>query len=748
MTAERWTQIRQLFDTAMEQPAGNRELYVRELSNQDSELREEALAMLRNSGDGGALLDLSLLGRQWIRPATVARALHPGQILAGRYRIVRPIGAGGMGEVYEAEDLDLGARVAVKTMRLDDEDSLSRFKHEIHLARTVTHPNVCRIFDLHRHHDVEMGTVVTFLTMELVDGETLSVYLARRGALTAAEALPIAEQIALALSAAHQKHVVHRDLKPANVILTEGGTKAVVTDFGLAYTLTQATESTVTVVGTPAYMAPEQFEGKPITAAADIYAFGVLLYEMVVGRRPFAGDTPIALALEKFRTEPPRAGDAVPSLPPVWSAVIRRCLDPQPERRFGDVLDALHRLQESVGRRPFIRLSHKRKRALAAVLLVTAVSGVAAWRYTQSVYSASGEALRLYRLGTHAYQLGLAWKATQLYEQALEQDTLFTGARAYLAEAWMDLDQPRRAIAELERASRLRPRWQRVAPYESLLAQAAQARLRGDSRDAVRLHQRATSLAPASEIPDALFAAAAAGYRAGDVAGALERYESAEQNPRCRCTAILAHAVVSIPLVPEQSRFRVAASCFEAAGDLDGVAQSWYEYGLAAGDPSVGMKNLFEHALSIAQSSGNIEQQIAIAAALASYMQGTGDEEAAYASFSHAMQIADRHDLKFLSARLLSDRAQYFFDKEEFLQSEGFNEPAGMVSESAGMPWTYTRCVIRGAKLFLRMELPDKALIGLDRAREQLQQFPNDKLAAELVRLTDVARHSRSRREK
>ena len=305
MTAERWTQIRQLFDTAMEQPAGNRELYVRELSNQDSELREEALAMLRNSGDGGALLDLSLLGRQWIRPATVARTLHPGQILAGRYRIVRPIGAGGMGEVYEAEDLDLGARVAVKTMRLDDEDSLSRFKHEIHLARTVTHPNVCRIFDLHRHHDVEMGTVVTFLTMELVDGETLSVYLARRGALTAAEALPIAEQIALALSAAHQKHVVHRDLKPANVILTEGGTKAVVTDFGLAYTLTQATESTVTVVGTPAYMAPEQFEGKPITAAADIYAFGVLLYEMVVGRRPFAGDTPIALALD--RIPPPLA---------------------------------------------------------------------------------------------------------------------------------------------------------------------------------------------------------------------------------------------------------------------------------------------------------------------------------------------------------------------------------------------------------------------------------------------------------
>ncbi len=623
-----------------------------------------------------------------------------------------------MGEVYEAEDLDLGARVAVKTMRLDDEDSLCRFKHEIQLARTVTHPNVCRIFDLHRHHDVEMGTVVTFLTMELVEGETLSVYLARHGALTAAAALPLAEQIALALSAAHRKHVVHRDLKPGNVILTEGGNKAVVTDFGLAYTLTQATQSTVTVVGTPAYMAPEQFEGKSVTASADIYAFGVLLYEMVVGRRPFAGNSPIALALEKIRTEPPRAGDAVPSLPPVWSAVIRRCLDPKPERRFGDVLDVLHRLQESVGRRPIIRLNHKWRRALAAGILVFALFDLAAWRYTQSVHSASGETLRLYRLGTHAYQLGLAWKATQLYEQALERDSIFTGARAYLAEAWMDLDQPQRARAELERTSRLRPRWQRVSPYESLLVQAAQSRLHGDLRSTVTQRQRASSLAPASELPDALFAEAAAKYRAGDVRGALERYQSAEAKPRCRCAATLARAALSHSqsTAPARVLFNTAASCFEAAGDLDGVAQSWYTYGLADNDGSEQTKRLLDRALSIAQNSGNVEQQIIIGAMVAESLQETGDEEAAYASFSHAMQIADRHDLTFLSARLLSDRARYFDDKGEFLQAQGFSETAMTVSHSAGMPWTFTRGLVRLATAFLRMELPDRALYCLDLA--------------------------------
>jgi tetratricopeptide (TPR) repeat protein len=497
-------------------------------------------------------------------------------------------------------------------------------------------------------------------------------------------------------------------------------------------------------------MAPEQFEGKPVTAAADIYAYGVLLYEMVVWRRPFAGDSLIGLALEKIRTEPPRAGDVVPNLPPVWTAVIRKCLDPNPERRFGDVLDALHRLQEGVGRRPLIRLSHKRKRALAAVLPVAAVFAVAAWRYTQSVYSASGEPLRLYRLGSHASQLGLPWKATQLYERALEQDARFTGARACLAEAWMDLDQPQRARAELERTSRFRPRWQRVAPHESLLAQAALARLRGDNRAAVSLHQRATRLAPTSEVPDALFSEAAARYRAGDLPGALEGYKSAEESPRCRCPAILAHAVVSYALRvgPARERFAAAASCFEAAGDLDGVAQSRYEHGVREIEGGEVRKNLLERAMSTAQVSANIEQQVTIAAALAEHMQEAGDEEASYAKFSQGMHVADLHDLKFLSVRLLSDRAQYFFDRGEFLRAGAFNEPALFTSRSAGMPWTFTRCGIRFALLFLRMDLPDKALDSLDQARQQLQQFPNEKLSAELARLTDVARHSHSRPEK
>lgn len=760
MTADRWAGIRRLYDAALEQPTAGREAFVRERAHGDAELCEEALAMLHNSAEDGGLLDLSLFGRQWVRPAVEARTLKPGQILTGRYRILRPIGAGGMGEVYAAEDMELGAQVAVKTMRVEDADALANFKREIHLARTVTHLNVCRIFDLHRHHDPESGSVITFLTMELVEGETLTDYLSRHGALTAMETLPIAQQIGDALAAAHEKGVIHRDLKSGNVMLAGnglagngvagGGQRAVVTDFGLANTLTQATESSVTIAGTPAYMAPEQFEGKPVTAAADIYAFGVLLYEMVAGRRPFTGNSPIALALEKIRHEPPRAGDAAPALPPVWSDVIRRAMDPDPDRRFSDVRDALRLLQSSVGRPPLIRLSRKRKRIAACALILCGCLGFGAWLYTQSTYSPPGEALRIYRLGAHAQQLGLPWKASQLYELALAKDERFIAARASLAEAWMDLDQPRRALTELQLAAALPPRWRRVANYESLLEQAAHAQLRGDLKEAVALHRRASAAAPDSEKPDLLMSEALSNVRAGDMAAAIAIYALLEKDSRNRCAALMAHADLTMEAqrFPARQLFIDSQSCFEAAGDLDGIAQGLYENeGHDIADVVQADVQTVQRALSIAQTTGNVEQEILAGVLLSTMMLRIGEDEDAYAAFSRSMQVADRNGLRFLTARLLNERAQYYFEQGDFLQSDNANGLASAVSHSAGMPWTAVRCSIRGVKLFLRMGLTAQARVSLADARERLCQFPNAALSAEIAELENLAKQTRTRPE-
>jgi tetratricopeptide (TPR) repeat protein/tRNA A-37 threonylcarbamoyl transferase component Bud32 len=300
-----------------------------------------------------------------------------------------------MGEVYEAEDLELRERVALKTVRPEiaqDERAIERFKREIHLARKVTHPNVCRIFDLGHHQTPLGGGGITFLTMELLAGETLSEQLRRTGRLSTADAFPLVAQMASALAAAHSAGIVHRDLKPGNVVLVpskegEGGVRAVVTDFGLARrlapseTVAAPLSSAGEIVGTPAYMAPEQVEGGEITLAADIYALGIVMYEMVTGTPPFVGATPISTAFKRLKEPPASPRTHVPGLDPTWEAVILRCLARDPADRFVSATDVVRGLggeQVALGRQA-LEETRKRRRwlALAGVLgLLLLASGV------------------------------------------------------------------------------------------------------------------------------------------------------------------------------------------------------------------------------------------------------------------------------------------------------------------------------------------------------------------------------------
>ncbi|OGD20372.1 MAG: hypothetical protein A2W03_04855 [Candidatus Aminicenantes bacterium RBG_16_63_16] len=318
----------------------------------------------------------------------------PGQTLAGRFRVSRFIARGGMGEVYEAEDLELGESVALKTVRAEiaaDLRALERFKTEIHLARKVTHPSACRIFDVFHHRDESAGPDgpdVTFLSMELLRGETLANRLARAGRLAPGEALPLVEQMAGALEAAHRAGVIHRDFKSANVMLTPRGTgspeiRAVVTDFGLArrnpvVDASVASETlTGAVAGTPAYMAPEQIEGGPITAATDIYALGVVMYEMLTGKQPFEGDTPVAGMVKRLKEAPASPRTHVADLDPTWESVILRCLERAPEKRFDSsaaVIAALH--GEGVGDAGKALRRWLRPAVIAGVLVAVAVFGV------------------------------------------------------------------------------------------------------------------------------------------------------------------------------------------------------------------------------------------------------------------------------------------------------------------------------------------------------------------------------------
>ena len=298
-----------------------------------------------------------------------------------------------MGELYEAEDHELHEHVALKTIRPEiaqNDVVVERFKREVQLARQVTHANVCRIFDVFYHREPAGNSSratgdVLFVTMELLNGETLAERIHRQGRIAPSEALPLLEQMAAALTAAHQAGVVHRDFKSSNIMLLppkHGAIERVsVTDFGLARQSSQdadasaAATRTADVWGTPAYMAPEQIEGGEATPATDIYAMGVVMFEMLTGVRPFAGDGPLVTAVKRLREPAPSPRTLVPALEAEWDAAILRCLERQPADRFQNATDVIAALRGDATTRTVKapqRLSPARfgRFAIGAVLLI------------------------------------------------------------------------------------------------------------------------------------------------------------------------------------------------------------------------------------------------------------------------------------------------------------------------------------------------------------------------------------------
>ena len=251
----------------------------------------------------------------------------PGTMLAGRYRIVGLLGRGGMGEVYRAEDLKLGQAVALKFLSkevTDRADRLARFHQEVRLARQVSHPNVCRV------HDIAETGGQHFLSMEYIDGEDLASLLRRIGRLPSDKALELARQLCAGLAAAHERKVLHRDLKPANVLI-DGRGRAHLADFGLA-NLTDQRRDTREVAGTPGYMAPEQQEGREVTTRTDVYALGLVLYEMFTGQRALTvHGAPLGGGAQNHAPASPSTH--VPDLNPAIERVILRCLERDPARR-------------------------------------------------------------------------------------------------------------------------------------------------------------------------------------------------------------------------------------------------------------------------------------------------------------------------------------------------------------------------------------------------------------------------------
>lgn len=271
--------------------------------------------------------------------------MQPGAELGSRYHVVSLLGEGGMGSVYKAVDRELDRLVAIKVIRpglVADPSAVQRFKQELLLGSRISHKHILRI------HDLGEVEGLKFISMAFVDGEDLHTILRREGRLPLERALGIARQVADALAAAHAEGVVHRDLKPHNVLIDRSGT-AFISDFGLAKSLVSAPDMTRSgeLLGTPRYMAPEQVSGGPIDHRVDIYAFGLILYEMATGTVPFRGNSAIQELLARVQHKPPDPATINPDLPKALSAVILRCLETDPADRYQSADEILNALDAS-----------------------------------------------------------------------------------------------------------------------------------------------------------------------------------------------------------------------------------------------------------------------------------------------------------------------------------------------------------------------------------------------------------------
>ena len=346
MTPERWQEIKKVLAGALERTPEQRSAYLDEACTEPELRREvESLIVAQEKADSD-FMERPPMGSN--------EALKSGSKL-GPYEIAGPLGAGGMGEVYRARDTRLNRTVAIKVLRDHLADRVGvreRFEREARTIASLNHPHICTLHDVGR----EDGT--DYLVMEYVEGETLAARL-RKGPLPLEQVLQYAIEIADALDKAHRKGITHRDLKPGNIMLTKSGTKLL--DFGLAKlqqemapagaqfsqlpTASEPLTAQGTILGTLQYMAPEQLEGKEADARTDIFAFGVVVYEMATGKKAFEGKSQASLIAKILETNPPPISSLQPMTPPALDRVVKRCLEKEPDERWQTASDLAKELQ-------------------------------------------------------------------------------------------------------------------------------------------------------------------------------------------------------------------------------------------------------------------------------------------------------------------------------------------------------------------------------------------------------------------
>ncbi len=704
MTPELWERLNPLFNQAVERPSPQRKAFIEDVCKGDSELRRELLALVEaHEQQEFTNKEIDLRIKELVNSAIPTKPSE-GDLILGRFKIVRHLGSGGMGNVYEAFDSELKQTVALKMIRseiAENKSALSRFKKEVQLARRLSGPNICRIHELFVYNGSDQVPGGAFLTMELLNGISLAETV-RQGPISWRDAEAIAIDICAGLTIIHRAGIMHRDVKSRNVMLADrdGAKRAILMDFGLARELSPPGETGDTgltlpgmVLGTPEYMAPEQFEGKAASPATDIYAVGVVLYELVTGKLPFASSNALGAAVLRGRRPEP-ASSVNHSVPHRWDVIIGKCLEYDPLRRYHSADELAGALRNSLP--AFARLSDRasqfsfRRLAWVAAGLALLALALLVWKRSNSYQLPNPRVLKWYEEGTTALREGAYLQAANELQNAVKLDSGFSLGHARLAEAWAELDFTDSAEQEMLLASA--PGHENNLPVSDRnFIEAVRATLTHDLPGAVRYQLAILGQLPKDQQGYGYVDLGRAQEKAGDIAGALKSYESAAKlepdNPAAFVHLGILRSRHQDPAGGEAA-FKLADDLYRAKGNLEGRAEVAFQRGHAAnerGDSSLARQYL-ESCFQTAQQIPSIPIQVRALTQLSNVEYYSDQDDQAIKDADQAIQLATDNHLEYWVTDGLIRKGNAYLDKRDLVSAEKVLQQALKASQDDHHP--------------------------------------------------------------
>jgi serine/threonine protein kinase/Tfp pilus assembly protein PilF len=687
-----------------------------------------------------------------------------GQIVS-HYRILERLGKGGMGEVYLAEDTNLGRRVAIKfpVLTSNEHDFRARFLREARSISELSNPHIATLYDYGETSDGH-----PFLVMELVRGDTLAKMM-RKGQLTLPRALQIIEDVALALTEAHARGIVHRDIKPQNIMVNNRG-QVKVLDFGLAKQLnedpTTASEPEArtllnvhtrsgAMVGTPAFLSPEQAMGGSVDARSDLFALGGVFYECVTGQPAFPGSNLIEIAANVIHVEPPPPSTVNPALPAELDAVILRALAKKVEKRYQSaeelisdvraVRSGLHDDLSNTLIQPRSTISPARSTTLSnlsqmlrrprvpvwyvivGVLSVLILTGII-WRWRRpSLHVPPADAQNWYEIGTNALRDGAFFQASKALERAIAIDDKYVLAHARLAEALVELDYTDRSKDELLRVTSLASDRSLLPKTDGLYVDAISAIVRRDFPAAIESYAAIVKQSSDAEKPRALVDLGRAYEKSDDIKKATDSYaEATTRNPQ------YASAFLRLGILYGRQRdlpnalvsFDKAEAIYQATGNIEGRTEVAFQRGalFTQLEKLAEARTQLQQALSLAAASDNTSQKIKALLQLSLAAVDAAETARATEYAQQAVELAQRNGMENLSAQGLIELGYSFLVRGEYSDAEKYFLQALDAAQRAKARGNEARALSAMASLRQQQHKPDEVIRYLEPALAFYQQ--------------------------